>query len=139
VPARRLLAVGALFAALMLAWWSTRAQGQTLEAVFLLTRASVEVEGVRLGRDRLTRVAWSAPDADGRQVRGWFDFAPGQAPEVSPHWRVTLAADATAVDVQCQFELGPGLTRINSHGRVRVVPGREGEQVVELDCGAWHP
>lgn len=138
MPLRRLLAVGALLAGLVLAWWSTHAQSRTVDAVFLLTRAAVEVDGLRLGRDRLTRVTWSVPDADGRLVRGWFDFRQGEAPEVSPRWSVVLAAGATGVDVQCQFALGPELARIATQGRVQVVPEREDEQVVELDCGAWH-
>ena len=50
---------------------------------------------------------------------------------------MALAGDVTALHVECQFELGPGLARIVSRGRVPVRVDREEEQVLELDCGTW--
>ena len=134
---RRWLAIAALLVGLGLAWQLTRPGGREAHVNFVLTRATVELDGTQLDRRHLTRVAWATRTSTGRLSQGNLTFSPGSAPEVSTTVTVALADDVTQLEVRCEFELAPGLPRVQTLGHAPLGAAHTDDQTLQLECGPW--
>ena len=128
---RRLLAIGALLLGLLAAWWQSKRETHQIHVAWLLTHVTTEVDAVLVDRANLTDFGWHVPGTPNKAWT-WRHFDRGEAPDSGGEADITLAADVTAIDVACRFQLTKGGPLLRTKTQVPATAG-----VIDVGpCGA---
>lgn len=128
-PVRRWIALFALAAGLLGAWWQSTKNAQERQFALLLTHVELRLGDVALDRNELTRLDLVLQPGHVHTLH----FAPGAAPQSTVAQTFKVPAEASALDVRCTFKLPSGAT-LHSRGSVQLPTASDSVQV--LDVGA---